>query len=105
MNRVVGAIVIGEVTTGLIARSRFYAVIAVHMALRAGCRRIRVFARQGKARGAVVKGCVGPTHGVMTICASGRETGRDVIRNAASQSLGAVPICDVAAGVVAVRVV
>ena len=96
MNRVVGAIVIVQVTTGLIAGSRIYAVIPVDMALRAGSRRIGVFTRQREARVAVVECRIRPIDRVVARIASLREPGGDVIGYSAAQCCRAVPVGRVA---------
>jgi|SRR3974390_2087688 len=72
---------------GVTASGRGVALRALHGGMQAG---------QREARIVVIKGGVGPVDGVVAGIASLRETGSDVVRNVATESLRAVPVCGVA---------
>ena len=90
-----------------IRRLNLQIVVVVDVALRAlrdfAGRRHLVRIGQRETRGAVIESGVRPAGGVMARrTLRDRESGGDVIRNAAAHRLGAVPLSQVAAGIAAI---
>ena len=90
-----------------IRRLNLQIVVVVDVALRAlrdfAGRRHLVRIGQGETRRTVIESGVRPAGGVMARrTLRDRESGGDVIRNAAAHRLGAVPLSQVAAGIAAI---
>ena len=110
VNWIIGLLPGSQVATGVAAIRRLsgQVVIVVDVALRAGRdlagggHLVRVGQRE--AGGAVIESCAAPTGGVVAGGALRHgEAGSNVIRYAATQSLRAVPVLQVATGVAAIR--
>lgn len=110
VHRIIGGLPGGQVASGVPAIIRLdgQIVIIVNVALGAGrnlsgrCHLVRV--RQRETGSAMVEGRVGPTRSVVARGAlRDREACGDVIRYAAAQSLGAVPLRQVATRIAAIR--
>ena len=110
MRRIVGLLPGRQVATGIpaVRRLNIQRVVVVDVALRASrdlpCRGHLVRIRQREARGAVIERRIRPTCGVVTSRAlRNREARGDVIRDVSTQSLRAVPLLQVTAGIAAIR--
>src|SRR5215469_11134607 len=103
VHRIIRAAVIAGMTVGITAAARCRQVVATRrgaVALRALHRGVQAGKRESGV--VVVKGGIGPIDHVVAGIAGGREVGSDVVRNAAAQSRGALPIrlvAEIASGV------